>query len=116
ANDRSPKEKRAHGAPSLRLRHVACQRMVRGSLADAVTGVAGLITVASSRPSDAADWSVTRAANPTPATIIAQTSATATTLRWVARSAVSSEKLFMTPPKISRYLVAARRWKVQSAR
>ncbi|HYZ45652.1 MAG TPA: hypothetical protein VE667_12415, partial [Xanthobacteraceae bacterium] len=30
---------------------------------------------------------------------IAQTSATATTLRWVARSAVSSEKLFMTLPQ-----------------
>src|SRR5689334_3828225 len=69
--------------------------MVRDSLADAVTGVAGLITVASSRPSSA----LIRAARPAPATIIAQTSATATTLRWVARSAVSSEKLFMTLPR-----------------
>src|SRR5215813_11714077 len=73
--------------------------MVRSPLADAVTGAAGLITVASSRPSDAANWSVTRAARPMPATIIAQTRATATTLRWVARSAVSSEKLFMTLPQ-----------------
>src|SRR4029077_3725559 len=87
------------GAQSLGVENVSRQRMVRGSLTDAVTGAPGLITVASSRPSAAADWSVTRAARPTPATIIAQTSATATTLRWVARSAVSSEKLFMTSPQ-----------------
>src|SRR5262249_3571466 len=87
--------------------------MVRGSLAAAVSGLPGLITVASSRPS--ADGSVIRAARPMPATIIAQTSATTTTFTWVTRSALSSEKLCMTPlPKIAQSLVAAGRREVQA--
>src|SRR5262249_50759692 len=87
--------------------------MVRGSLAAAVSGLPGLIAVASSRPS--ADGSVIRAARPIPATIIAQTSATATTFTWVTRSALGSEKLCMTPlPKIAQSLVAAGRRKVQA--
>src|SRR5215471_12814715 len=68
--------------------------MVRGSLVEAVTGLPALITVASSRPSVAP--SATRAATPRPATSVAQTSATATTFRWVMRSAVNIEKLFIT--------------------
>src|SRR5215472_16404681 len=68
--------------------------MVRGSLVEAVTGLPALITVASNRPSVAP--SATRAATPRPATSVAQTSATATTFRWVMRSAVNIEKLFMT--------------------
>src|SRR5215813_11799715 len=59
--------------------------MVRDSLVEAVTGLPALITVASNRPS----------AEPS-ATSVAQTSATATTFRWVMRSAVNIEKLFIT--------------------
>src|SRR5215472_1012400 len=66
--------------------------MVRGSPADAVTGLAGLTTVALAVP----EPSVTRAAKPMPTTSVAKASATATTFRWARRSAVSSEKLFMT--------------------
>src|SRR5262249_61389011 len=68
--------------------------MVRDSLVEAVTGLPALITVASNRPS--APPSATRAATPRPATSVAQTSATATTFRWVMRSAVYIEKLFIT--------------------
>src|SRR6266404_3828873 len=68
--------------------------MVRDSLVEAVTGLPALITVASNRPS--AEPSATRAATPRPATSVAQTSATATTFRWVMRSAVNIEKLFIT--------------------
>src|SRR5260370_20151731 len=68
--------------------------MVRDSLVEAVTGLPALITVASNRPSG--EPSATRAATPRPATSVAQTSATATTFRWVMRSAVNIEKLFIT--------------------
>src|ERR1700745_2911223 len=68
--------------------------MVRDSLVAAVPGLPALITVASNRPS--AEPSATRAATPRPATSVAQTSATATTFRWVMRSAVNIEKLFIT--------------------
>src|ERR1700758_2190373 len=68
--------------------------MVRDSLVEAVTGLPALITVASNRPS--AEPSGTRAATPRPATSVAQTSATAPTFRWVMRSAVNIEKLFIT--------------------
>src|SRR5262249_7488541 len=68
--------------------------MVRGSLVEAGTGLPALITVAPHPPSVAP--SATRAATPRPATSVAQTSATATTFRWVMRSAVNIEKLFMT--------------------
>src|SRR5512144_2821915 len=69
--------------------------MVRSSLLDAVIGLLALTTVASIRPSPA--LSVTRAATPMPATSVAQTSAIATTFRWVMRSALNIEKLFITP-------------------
>src|SRR5260370_32909025 len=68
--------------------------MVRDSLVEAVTGLPALITVASNRPSG--EPSATRAATPRPATSVAQTRATATTFRWVMRSAVNIEKLFIT--------------------
>src|SRR3954470_16911053 len=70
--------------------------MVRSSLLDAVIGLLALTTVTSTRPSPAP--SVTRAATPMPATSVAQTSAIATTFRWVMRSAPSIEKLFMSSP------------------
>src|SRR5262249_56741948 len=61
------------------------------------------------------DGSLSGAERQMPATIIAQTSATATTFTWVTRSALSSEKLCMTPlPKIAQSLVAAGRRKVQA--
>src|SRR6516162_2340367 len=60
-----------------------------------MTGAPALITFASS-PLLVVVRSVTRAAMPMPATIVAQISATATTLRWVIRSAVKRELLFMT--------------------
>src|SRR5262245_22536058 len=78
------------------------QRMVRPSLVAAVIGLLALTTVASTRPSVAGEVSATRAATPMPATRVAQTSATATTFRWVKRSALIIEKLFMTPsPRFS---------------
>src|SRR3954471_5958254 len=70
--------------------------MVRSSLLDAVIGLLALTTVTSTRPSPAP--SVTRAATPMPATSVAQTSAIATTFKWVMRSAPSIEKLFMSSP------------------
>src|SRR3954462_8956128 len=79
--------------------------MVRSSLLDAVIGLLALTTVTSTRPSLAP--SVTRAATPMPATSVAQTSAIATTFRWVMRSAPSIEKLFISPsPEVPCSLVA----------
>jgi hypothetical protein len=76
--------------------------MVRPSLVAAVIGLLALTTVASTRPSVAGEVSATRAATPMPATRVAQTRATATTFRWVMRSALIIEKLFMTPsPRFS---------------
>src|SRR5262245_44593914 len=46
-------------------------------------------------------------------TSVTQASASITTFRCVRRLAASSEKLFMTPPKMSQSLVAASRRKVQ---
>src|SRR5262245_49927385 len=70
------------------------QRTVLLSVVAAVTGAVALTTVACS-PLDVMVPSVTRAAMPMPATIVAQTSATTTILRWVIRSAVNIEELFI---------------------
>src|SRR5215831_14023060 len=64
-------------------------------LRSAMTGAFALITFASS-PLLVVVRSVTRAAMPMPPTIVAPISATATILRWVIRSAVKRELLFMT--------------------
>src|SRR3954451_17248018 len=89
--------------------------MVRSSLLDAVIGLLGLTTVTSTRPSPAP--SVTRAATPIPATSVAQTSAIATTFRWVMRSAPSIEKLFILPsPEVPCSLVAPAGKKVHGVR
>src|SRR5262249_33465356 len=71
------------------------QRIVLLSPAAAVIGLPALITVASMRPVVAP--SVRRAATPTPATSVAQMSDTTTIFRWVIRSAVKSEELFIVP-------------------
>src|SRR5215470_1047593 len=73
------------------------QRTVRSVLVEAVIGAPALTTVASKRLPAVAEPSVTRAATPTPATSVAQTSETTTIFRWVMRSAVKSEELFMGP-------------------
>src|SRR6476659_1223262 len=89
--------------------------MVRSSPVDAVIGLLALTTVTSTRPSPAP--SVTRAATPMPATSVAQTSAIATTFRWVMRSAPSIEKLFISPsPEVSCSLVAPTGEKVHGVR
>ena len=62
---------------------------------DAVTGVPALITLPSSRLPEVGP-SVMRAAMPMPATTVEQISAATTILRWVVRSAVKIEALFMT--------------------
>ena len=67
------------------------------SLLAAVTDVSALITFASSRLP--AVPSVARAATPMPATPLAQISDTATILRWVIRSALTMDVLFMTLPQ-----------------
>ena len=67
------------------------------SLLAAVTDVSALITFASSRLP--AVPSVARAATPMPATMLAQISDTATILRWVIRSALKMDVLFMTLPQ-----------------
>src|SRR3954469_4992547 len=88
--------------------------MVRSSLLDAVIGLLALTTVTSVRPSPAP--SVTRAATPMPATSAGQTSAIATTFRWVMRSAPSIEKLFISPsPEVPCSLVAPAGEKVHGA-
>src|SRR6516165_154957 len=70
------------------------QRIAR-PVVEALMGAPGLITLASYRAL-AVIPSVTRAAMPIPATTVAQTSETTTILRWVMRSAVNMEVLFMT--------------------
>src|SRR6516165_10389414 len=67
------------------------------SLLAAVTGVSALITFASSRLPTVP--SVARAATPMPATTLAQMSDTAMILRWVIRSALKMDVLFMTLPQ-----------------
>src|SRR3954452_9973085 len=87
--------------------------MVRSSVLDAVIGLLALTTVTSPPPSLAP--SVTRAATPMPATSVAQTSAIATTFRWVMRSALSIEKLFISPsPEVPCPLVAPAGGKVHA--
>src|SRR3954467_6298484 len=89
--------------------------MVRSSLVDAVIGLLAFTTGTSTRPSLAP--SVTRAATPMPATSVAQTSAIATTFRWVMRSAPSIEKLFISPsPEVPCSLVAPAGKKVHGVR
>src|SRR5215813_1061117 len=77
----------------LRRRKTGIQRTVRSSLTAAVIGEPAFSTVASRL----LEPSVTRAATPTPATSVAQTSETTTIFGCVVRSAVKSEKLFITP-------------------
>src|ERR1700722_18579686 len=67
---------------------------------EALTGWPALITAVSMRPFEPVK-SVTRAAIPTPATMVAQIRDTTTILRWVLRSAVSIEELFMSSSRVS---------------
>jgi hypothetical protein len=72
---------------------------------EAVTGLPARMTLASNRLFAAA-LSLTRAAMPMPATTVAQINDTTTILRWVVRSAVNIEVLFMTLSRLSRVLPA----------
>jgi len=76
------------------------QRIVILLLA-AMTRALALITLASARL-PAVVPSVARAAMPMPATTVAQISDTATIFRWVIRSAVKMEVLFMMLPQTFR--------------
>jgi hypothetical protein len=67
--------------------------------AAAVTGFPALTTAVARRPLEEVG-SFTRALMPTPAMTIEQTSDITTILRWVARSAVNIEELFMILPRL----------------
>src|SRR6516162_2115417 len=85
---------------NLRRQADGNQRIVISLLA-AMTGALALITLASARL-PAVVPSVARAAMPMPATTVAQISDTATIFRWVIRSAVKMEVLFMMLPQTFR--------------
>src|SRR5438552_2333270 len=85
--------------------------MVVVALVEAVIGLSAFTTVASKRPL-ARPVSVIRCAMPTPATRVANKRATTTIFRWVTRSAVKSEELFIMPSPGSQSLVVPRGAKV----
>src|SRR3984957_7926094 len=89
------------GARSLRkwgiVRAQSAQRIDVPSLVEAVTGLPTVMTVASMRPLG----TLTRAGTPNPATIVAQIRDTTTIFRWVPRSAVNIEELFMASSQVS---------------